>query len=170
MKLRTPTPDDTAPIQGLISGVLCEYGLRPDPDNIDRDLADIEAAYFAQGGFFCVVEDATGQLVATLGIGRIDENTCELRKMYVAQRARGKGLGDALIRFAISKALAMGFSRMTLETATPLVEAVGLYRKHGFQAYHPPELCCRCDLAYELDLTQYIASDVPAHSPVLEMT
>lgn len=147
MQVRQAVSSDQDAIKRLIYRVLEEFGLRPDPEGIDRDLDDINGVYFASGGFFGVVEQE-GSIVATVAIGRVSARTCELRKMYALPVARGAGLGEALLKFAINKAVEMGFREMTLETATPLVAAINLYKKYGFERYHPPHLAWRCDQAY----------------------
>lgn len=149
--LRPATNVDCPEVQALIFAVLREYGLAPDPDQTDRDLADLQGHYFDHGGYFGVVEEA-GVIIATVGLSKVDATTCELRKMYALPLARGKGLGRYLLDFAIDKAKSWGCERMTLETASVLVEAIGLYRRYGFREYYPPHITCRCDMAMELDL------------------
>jgi putative acetyltransferase len=56
------------------------------------------------------------------------------------------------MKFALKKAKEMGFERVLLETASPLVEAIGLYKWFGFQVYEPEHMAHRCDQAMELYL------------------
>jgi len=42
---------------------------------------------------------------------------------------------------------------MILETASPLKEAVSLYKKYDFVSYYPEHLADRCDQAFKLELT-----------------
>jgi putative acetyltransferase len=131
--------------------VLEEYGLQPDPDSTDRDLDDLEGNYLNRGGYFWVIEDS-GQIVATVGIYRMDETTCELRKMYVLPSQRGQGLGKKLLEFSLQKARDAGYRKMILETATALVEAIALYKKYGFTEYKSEHRSQRCDQTLELTL------------------
>jgi len=41
---------------------------------------------------------------------------------------------------------------VTLETASVLTEAIGLYRSYGFVEYQPDHLSSRCDQAFVLQL------------------
>lgn len=147
--LRPATNADIAPLQELVFAVLHEYGLQPDPQGTDRDLANIEAHYFERGGWFGVLE-AAGSVVASVGLDRHDATTCELRKMYCASHWRGRGLGRQLLDAALLQARHLGFKRVVLETASPLKEAIALYRRYGFTPYTPAQLAARCDQAYEL--------------------
>jgi putative acetyltransferase len=142
---------DSNGIKIVVFGVLKEYGLVPDPGSTDKDLDSIESYYSENGGYFGVVEELN-YIVATIGLYRVDETTCELRKMYVLPNFRGKGLGKNLMEFALKKAKEMGFKRVVLETASPLKEAIGLYKRFGFQEFEPKHMALRCDQAMELYL------------------
>ena len=72
--------------------------------------------------------------------------------MYMRRDSRGKGLGRRLLEDALTRARESGFRRITLETASVLKEAIGLYESYGFVPYRPEHLSARCDQAYVLDL------------------
>jgi hypothetical protein len=59
--LRRATNHDREKIIALVSEVLREYGLSPDPCRTDADLADIESHYHSRGGIFDVLETADGR-------------------------------------------------------------------------------------------------------------
>ncbi len=149
VNIREALNDDSPQIRNVVFTVLREYGLQPDPETTDKDLDDIEKEYFSRGGYFGVIE-LNSEIVATVGIYKISSSTCELRKMYCASKYRGKGIGKKLLEHSLMIAGKLGFSRVVLETASPLVEAVHLYKKYGFIEYTPEHLAARCDQAYEL--------------------
>jgi putative acetyltransferase len=151
-KLRTATNADGGQIRDLVYAVLEEYGLKPDPESTDADLADIEQAYFASGGAFYVLEDRNGSIIGACGLYRIDERTCELRKMYLHRDYRGQGLGKRLLEDALIQARRRGFTRVVLETASVLKEAIALYQTYGFTPHEPDHMSARCDQAYILEL------------------
>ncbi len=149
--VRSATNDDCERVQKLVFGVLREYGLAPDLEGTDRDIADIEAHYINRGGVFELLEDTQGNLLGTCGLYPMSAETVELRKMYFAKELRGRGMGKKTLARMIEKARPMGFKKIYLETATVLKEAVHLYEKFGFQPTnekHTP----RCDAAYSLDI------------------
>jgi putative acetyltransferase len=151
-RLRVGKNRDGERIQALVFGVLTDYGLRADPEHTDRDLEDIEETYSNAGGVFYVLEDKKGEIVGTLGLCRIDERTCELRKMYLAKGYRRQGLGKMLMEKALAEAKQLGYQKMILETASVLTEAILLYRSYGFRPFESEQLSCRCDQAYYLAL------------------
>ena len=151
-RLRLANNKDCGKVTELVYGVLKEYGLKPDPGATDIDLKDIEQSYFKRGGAFYVLEEENGSIIASYGLYLIDKQTCELRKMYLHSSYRGKGLGKLLLEDALAKARQIGFKKMTLETASVLKEAIGLYKSYGFVEYEPEHMSSRCDQAFVLEL------------------
>lgn len=149
--IRRATNADNERVRELVFGILTEYGLTPDPAGTDRDLEDIETNYWERGGCFEVVEDKQGNLLGTVGLYPLDNETVELRKMYFAKPLRGLGLGKVILRRMIGVSKKKGFGKIHLETAGVLVEAIGLYESFGFRPateIHSP----RCDRAYVLEI------------------
>lgn len=151
INLRKASNADIHAVKELVYSVLEEYALPPDPCSTDADLDDIEGNYTRNNGYFIVVEQDS-HIVASMGLLKISDDTCELRKMYSIPSVRGRGLGRFLLEHALDKARDLGYSRIVLETATPLKEAITLYKKYGFREYNPCRISDRCDQAYELIL------------------
>ena len=151
-RLRPANNKDCRKVTELVYNVLREYDLKPDPEATDIDLKDIEQSYLKRGGAFYVLVEADGAIIGAYGLYPIDEQTCELRKMYLHRSYRGKGLGKLLLEDALSKAQQIGFKKMTLETASVLKEAISLYKSYGFIEYEPQHLSSRCDQAFILEL------------------
>jgi len=150
--LRPADNKDCDCIARLVYGVLKEYGLKPDPGCTDADIKDIESSYFDRGGTFFVLEAEDSSIIGAYGLYPMEEQTCELRKMYLDKAHRGKGLGRFLLEDALSKARQLGFERMILETASVLKEAIALYKSYGFVEYNQQHMSSRCDQAYLLEL------------------
>ena len=149
--IRSATNADCGRVQNLVFGVLREYGLEPDLQGTDRDIADIEAHYITRGGIFELIENESGELLGTCGLYPMNDEIIELRKMYFSPEFRGQGFGKKTLQRMLEKARELGYQKIYLETAVILKEAVHLYEKFGFQLTdekHTP----RCDAAYFLDL------------------
>jgi putative acetyltransferase len=151
-RLRRASNKDREEVTRLVYGVLKEYDLEPEPGATDADLEDIEQSYFARGGTFLVLEDQDGSIIGAYGLYPLENQTCELRKMYLSSSHRGKGLGKLLLDDALSRARQLGFRKMVLETASVLKEAIALYKSYGFAEYEADHLSSRCDQAYLLEL------------------
>lgn len=150
--IRGASNRDAEKIQALVFGILREYGLPPDPEVTDADLHDIEETYLKRGGVFEVIEDQAGRLLGTVGLYPLDDETCELRKMYFAPELRGHGMGLHMLERTVENARKLGFKKMTLETMSVLKQAIKLYTRYGFKPIKPKHISARIDQAYFLDL------------------
>ncbi len=87
----------------------------PEFSNSESDLLNIEATYLQSGGIFKILEDKENNLLGTFALLPINEDTCKLRKMYLAPQARGIGLGKQMLERAINEAKNLGFKAMIIE-------------------------------------------------------
>jgi GNAT superfamily N-acetyltransferase len=71
----------------------------------------------------------------------IGDGTAEIKRMYVQPSARGHKIGAAVLHELETRAAAAGATRLALETAPRLTEAVTLYTRAGFSP-------CACWGAY----------------------
>jgi putative acetyltransferase len=110
-----------------------------------KDMDDIQKNYFDNGGIFLgMFED--GEMICTGAIRRLDEETCELKRLWLLHEYHGQGLGYRMLQELLSIAKSMGYRRMRLET-DPVAQsrAVDFYRQIGFYEIpgysdHPGEL------------------------------
>ncbi|KAL5365521.1 putative GNAT family acetyltransferase [Aspergillus floccosus] len=71
------------------------------------------------------------------------KKTCEMKRLYVLPKARGMGLGSALVQAVVRCAKDMGYSEMRLDTLPRMQGAIALYRRAGFgeiEAYYETPL------------------------------
>lgn len=132
--------------KNIVFGVLEEYGLKPGNTDLDSDLEDIELHY--KGGYFGLVINNLGVVVGTFALFKIDGKTAEIRKMYLLPKSRKKGIGKWMLSFLTAKARELGFQKVQLLTASPLTEAIQLYRSHDFLEIESPKSGPRCDKAF----------------------
>jgi putative acetyltransferase len=150
--IRPATNADCTRVIELISTVLAEFQLPFDPDSKDADLKDIEGSYLAAGGMFEVIEDAHGKLLGTYGLFPLNDEQCELRKMYFLPEIRGLGLGKQVLERAIEHARRLGFRAIVLETISVLKRAIYLYTRFGFAPTTMDHPNARVDQKYILEL------------------
>ena len=79
-----------------------------------------------------LVTDADGS-VATLRVLPQGE-VAKIQRVAVLKRARGTGLGTALMRHVMDRLAERGFTRATLGAQ---IDALGFYERLGFQAHGP---------------------------------
>ena len=96
-----------------------------------EELNHLEAKYGPPGGRLYLAYDG-GDLAGCIGLRRIDAERCEMKRLYVRPRFRGRRIGDQLIRRIIEDARATGYACMLLDTLPFLQSAIRMYRRFGF--------------------------------------
>ena len=110
--------------------------------SFDEELATLPGKYAPPGGRLYLAR-IDGDIVGCIALRQIDEGICEMKRLYLRESARGKGIGVVLIERIISDAREIGYTKMRLDTYPPKMgKAVTLYEAHGFYAippyYHNP--------------------------------
>lgn len=67
-----------------------------------------------------------------VGLRRLDEARCEMKRLYVRPEYRGQNIANQLLDLIISDAKSVGYKEMLLDTLPFLGNAIHLYRKYGF--------------------------------------
>lgn len=150
IKFRLAKNGDEKEILKLIDTVLSEYGLSLEPFGADFDVTAIDKFYFNNDGWFQVIE-YNNKIVGSVGIYKIDNSTCELRKMYIYKEFQGKGLGKTLLKNALEAAKNLNYTTITLQTNSLLTKALPLYRSSGFKENND-EVCSRCDISMKKEI------------------
>jgi ribosomal protein S18 acetylase RimI-like enzyme len=71
--------------------------------------------------------------VACGAVRLIGPGTAEIKRMYVAPRARGRGLGRTLLAELERGAAELGCRTVRLDTMAAMAEAGALYRSAGYE-------------------------------------
>lgn len=76
-----------------------------------------------------------GEIIGTTGIIEISENHALLKKVYVKESHRGKGIAQQLLNQCLDYAKDKGYDYVFLETYLRLERARAFYSKNGFVEY-----------------------------------
>jgi GNAT superfamily N-acetyltransferase len=82
------------------------------------------------GVFIVGYED--GVAVCCGGIKRLDDEACEIKRMYVAPQARGRGVARTLLGALEERARVMGYRIARLDTGPKQPSAQHLYESSGY--------------------------------------
>jgi len=105
--------------------------------NFDHELANLPGDYAPPTGRLFLAE-SDGRLAGCVALHKLDDVTCEMKRLYLRPQFRGKGSGRALADRIIAEARQIGYKRMRLDTVAPVMaDAVAMYRRLGFQEIAP---------------------------------
>jgi ribosomal protein S18 acetylase RimI-like enzyme len=117
----------------MIRDLLLEYaqslGVDLSFQNFDGELASLDSFYEC-----ILVADNEAGCVA---LRRIDDETCEMKRLYVRPAFRGSGVGRQLALRVIDEARRRGYKRMRLDTLPSMTAARALYKSLGFVEIEP---------------------------------
>lgn len=97
----------------------------------ERELTHLQEKYGAPHGRLYLVR-VDGDPAGCVAMKRLDENRCELKRLYIRPSFRGRGLARRLLEQLLADARAEGYEAMLLDTFPFLSRAVCLYRTLGF--------------------------------------
>ena len=80
----------------------------------------------------CLVARQDGVLVGTGSLKPSGPDAGYIKRMWVAPKARGTGLGKRLLGDLEAWAIELGYGSVRLETKRELTRAIAMYRKHGY--------------------------------------
>ncbi|WP_405645150.1 GNAT family N-acetyltransferase [Streptomyces sp. NBC_00019] len=118
--------------------VQAEYAVRYGDDG---DATHMDPAHFEPpNGAYLIAYDESDAPVATGGWRAQDANEegnrdgdAEVKRMYVTEQARGRGLARRILAALEEDAWAAGRVRMVLETGDKQPEAIALYTSSGYE-------------------------------------
>jgi GNAT superfamily N-acetyltransferase len=103
------------------------YG-RPEPE--PSSIRD-PSAFTPPTGAFLIARVAE-EVVGCGGICRYDDTSAEINAIYVSPIHRGHGYSRAIVQALETRAIALGYRRVRLETGDAQPEAIALYTALGY--------------------------------------
>ena len=126
-----------------------ELGKRFEPDGRHSFYNDIED-YFEV--FYCLVSDE--QVIGTVALKKLNDDTAELKALYLDKSYRGQGFGKCLIDIVIKEAEMRVFKSIVLDSMKQYKDARRLYEKCGFSDFERYNDNPYADVFMKLDLQQ----------------
>lgn len=104
--------------------------------NYDEEIKDLEKKYGQpEGRLYLAYLD--GKLAGCIALRKLDNENCEMKRLFVRPELRGKKIANSLIEKIIEDAKGIGYKSMFLDTLPFLKSAIHLYKKLGFEEIKP---------------------------------
>jgi putative acetyltransferase len=146
------TPDLTKPVPSAdispftdrevdaVRLLLVEYAASLSVDltfqSFDDELAALPGRYAPPRGALLIAR-VDGEPIGCVGLRPLDEETCELKRLFVRLVHRGDGTGLRLLEEAVAEARRLGYLRLRLDTIPGMERAQALYERFGFREIAP---------------------------------
>jgi GNAT superfamily N-acetyltransferase len=100
--------------------------------DFERELAELPGEYAPpSGGLFLAL--VGGGAAGCVGVRSLEEGACEMKRLFVRNAFKGRGIGRVLAEHAIAWARRAGYERMLLDTLPSMKAAQRLYETLGFR-------------------------------------
>ncbi|MBR3515038.1 MAG: GNAT family N-acetyltransferase [Lachnospiraceae bacterium] len=142
LQYREMTEADNAAVAALVRDNLKQFGLDiPGTVYFDEGLDHLSDFYGNDERRYFVIEDENGIVIGGIGYAGFElmKDTAELQKLYLADTAKGSGLGYELIGFIEDKMREAGYKQSYLETHDNLQAAIHIYEKCGYKEIERPK-------------------------------
>jgi len=133
MNIRAATGADLDAIRRLLREYAAWLNVDLSFQGFEEELAALPGEYAPPSGRLLVAEEAGAEIAGCAALRRIDDEICEMKRLYVPERFRGSGLGRRLAEAILEEARTIGYRRMRLDTLPQMGSAHRLYESMGFR-------------------------------------
>lgn len=99
--------------------------------NYGEELNHLETKYGLPGGRLYLAY-WNEELAGCIGLRKIDDENCEMKRLYVRQKYRGLHIGNQLVEKIMEDGRSMGYKHLLLDTLPFLQSAIHMYKQYGF--------------------------------------
>ncbi len=135
--IQAKTPDHIEQTRTLFREYEDWFGLKLCFQNFDEEVAGLPGKYTPPDGrLFLAFSDK--KLAGCIALRNLQEEICEMKRLFVREDFRGLGIGNSLIEKLIAGAKEIGYEKMRLDTfPSKMAKAVELYHAYGFYEIAP---------------------------------
>jgi GNAT superfamily N-acetyltransferase len=105
--------EESAAVRDFILKVMRQLGLETKVEHIG-DLLDLDDFYIKPGGAFFVLKSGKS-ILGTVGVKKNGEDGAEIRRLFVEEEYRGRGLGKKLLEMAEGFCREKGFKKVKVD-------------------------------------------------------
>lgn len=126
------TPSDYATARALFLEYAAQLGVDLCFQGFAEELERLPEMYGPPAGCLILARDGE-DVVGCVGVRRFSADTCEMKRLFVREVARGSGLGRQLAETSVAAARRLGYRRMVLDTLERMAAARHVYAELGFR-------------------------------------
>jgi ribosomal protein S18 acetylase RimI-like enzyme len=134
--IQVQSEKDLEIVRELFEEYARSLGFDLDFQDFKKELVGLPGDYASPEGCILLANYDT-KIAGCVALRKMDENICEMKRLYVRKAFRGKGIGKKLSVAIIEKARDMGYKSMRLDTVPAMKEAITLYQSLGFKEIEP---------------------------------
>ncbi len=121
----------------LIKEYIYSLPFKLDFQDVEKELGKFPGEYSSESKGTVLLAYIDGNPVGVVALRKIENDICEMKRLYVKKQARGKGIGKYLSIALMERARELGYKKMRLDTLYSMPSAVSLYRSLGFYEISP---------------------------------
>jgi GNAT superfamily N-acetyltransferase len=130
--IQAHAPEYVDRIRELFKEYESSLGVSLSFQEFDNELAGLPGHYAPpEGRLYLALVDQ--HLAGCVGLRKISDEICELKRLYVRPLHRGQGIGRQLVLTAVKDARQIGYNKMRLDTLPSMKRALELYLSMGFK-------------------------------------
>jgi ribosomal protein S18 acetylase RimI-like enzyme len=134
--IRAQTADEIEAVRATFREYQQFLGVDLSFQGFEEELATLPGCYAPPKGQLLLARDGP-HAVGCVALRPLDDNACEMKRLFVRPDYRGQGLGRLLALRVVSEATALGYVVMRLDTLETLDGAMHLYTLMGFRRRAP---------------------------------
>ena len=135
--IQAETPAHIAAARELFNEYAASLGFSLCFQSFEQELAQLPGMYAPPAGRLLLAQ-CNQQWAGCIALHDLQDGICEMKRLYVRPRFRGRDLGRRLVNAILDEARAAGYTRMRLDTIPKIMgRAVALYRELGFREIAP---------------------------------
>ena len=104
--------------------------------NIDDELNNFPQKYKEPEGTF-IIAKTNNIIIGCVGIRKMENKICEMKRLFVNDNYKGKGIGKKLVEKIIEEAKIKNYKKIRLDTLNTMKTALDIYYKNGFYIIEP---------------------------------
>jgi GNAT superfamily N-acetyltransferase len=113
-----------------------DLGFTPCFQGFETEMACLPGRYARPSGCL-LIATVDGAPAGAVAYRRIDDATCEAKRLFVHPAFRGHRLGRSLMERLIAEARGAGYRRLVGDTLPVMADALALYDRMGFRRTEP---------------------------------